>query len=73
MHQMRTSTNQVFSVVIRPKTVGNPIKEITKTVKELEKMQVLYTEIEPNPSKNRAMHEGDNPSLFFFFFFLMNL
>ena len=26
------------------------------------KNQLLCHEIEPNPSKDRAMHEGDNPS-----------
>jgi hypothetical protein len=36
-----------------------------KTVKELEKknqIHILCHEIEPNPSKDRAVHEGDNPS-----------
>jgi hypothetical protein len=32
-----------------------------KTVIEPKK-QILCHEIEPNPSKDRAMHEGDNPS-----------
>jgi hypothetical protein len=31
-----------------------------KTVKEPKK-QILFQEIEPNPSKDIAMHEGDNP------------
>jgi hypothetical protein len=26
------------------------------------KKQILWHEIEPNPSKDRAMHKGDNPS-----------
>jgi hypothetical protein len=51
-----------------------------KTVKE-PKNQILCHEIEPNPSKDRAVHEGDNPSfrdefikfscffVFVFFFF----
>jgi hypothetical protein len=26
------------------------------------KNQILCHEIEPNPSKDRAMHEGDNPA-----------
>jgi hypothetical protein len=26
------------------------------------KYQILCHEIEPNPSKDRSMHEGDNPS-----------
>jgi hypothetical protein len=33
-----------------------------KTVKEPEKPQIPCHEIEPNPSKDRAIHEGDNPS-----------
>jgi hypothetical protein len=32
-----------------------------KTVEEL-KNQTLCHEIEPDPSKDRAMYEGDNPS-----------
>jgi hypothetical protein len=49
---MRSSTNQVSSVVLGPKKL-----EIQKTVKELKKK----TNTVPNPSKDRAMHEGDNP------------
>jgi hypothetical protein len=56
MHQMRISTICVssdaqverFGIVM---TVKNP-KNKTKS----------YTEIELNPSKDRAMREGDNPS-----------
>jgi hypothetical protein len=59
MHQMRISTNQVSSVVLRPKKLE--IQKIVKTIKEPKK-QILCDEIEPNPSKDRAMHEGDNPS-----------
>jgi hypothetical protein len=33
-----------------------------KTVKEPKKPNTVH-EIEPNPSKGRAMHEGDNPSV----------
>jgi hypothetical protein len=40
--------------------VGNPEK-IVKSVKE-PKTQILRHEIELNPSKDRAVHEGDNPS-----------
>jgi hypothetical protein len=57
MHQMRISTNQVSSVVLRPKKLE--IRKIVKTVKEPKKTQILCHEIEPNPSKDRAMHEGD--------------
>jgi hypothetical protein len=41
--------------------VGNP-KTIVKTVQEPEKTQILCFEIEPNPSKDRAMPERDNLS-----------
>jgi hypothetical protein len=37
--------------------------EIRKNVKEQpDENQTECHEIEPNPSKDRAMHEGDNPS-----------
>jgi hypothetical protein len=39
--------------------------KIVKTIQEPKKTtkkQILCHEIEPNPSKDRAMHEGDNPS-----------
>jgi hypothetical protein len=48
MHQMHISTTLVSSVVLRPKKL-----EIRK--------QILCHEIEPNPSKDRVMPEGDNP------------
>jgi DNA-binding transcriptional regulator GbsR (MarR family) len=59
MHQMHISTNQVSSVVLRPKKLE--IRKIVKTVKEPRKTKykVLCHEIEENPSKDRAMHEGD--------------
>jgi hypothetical protein len=57
---MRISTNlNVSSVVFRPKKLEIR-KIIVKTVKEPEK--ILCQEIEPNTSKHRAMHEGDDPS-----------
>jgi hypothetical protein len=49
MHQMRISTNQVSSVVLKPKKLE--IRKIVKTVKEPKK-QILCHEIEPNPSKD---------------------
>jgi hypothetical protein len=61
MHQMRISTNQVSSVVFWPKKLGirnNNCENCTRA----EKSQILCHEIEPNPSNNRTMHEGDNPS-----------
>ena len=62
MHQMRISTNEVSSVVL-----GSKKLEVRKKKKKREKCkepkrQILCPEIEPNPSKDRAMHEGDNPS-----------
>jgi hypothetical protein len=46
-------------VVLRPKNI-----EIRKNVKSVKdpKNQILCHEIEPNSQKDRAMHEGDNPS-----------
>jgi hypothetical protein len=41
-------------------TVGNP--KNCENCKRAEKNQILCHDIEPNPSKDRAMHEGDNPS-----------
>ena len=60
MHQMRISTNQVSSVVLGSKKVGSPKKNV-KSVKS-GKNEILCHEIEQNPSKDRAMHEGNNPS-----------
>jgi hypothetical protein len=39
--------------------VGNPKKKMLKLYKSRQ-TQILSHEIEPNPSKDRAMHEGDN-------------
>jgi hypothetical protein len=41
--------------------VGNPNKNM-KTVKEPIKSKTESYGIEPNLSKDRGMHEGDNPS-----------
>ena len=61
MHQMRISTNQVSSVVLRPKKLK--IRKIVKNVNEPKKPKYCMSqEIELNPSKDRAMHEGENPS-----------
>ena len=38
--------------------VGNPKKKNERA----DKTQIECHEIKPNPSKDRAMHEGDNPS-----------
>jgi hypothetical protein len=47
-------------VVLRPKKVGNP-KNTVETVYEPKK-EILCHGIEANLSKDRAVHEGDNPS-----------
>jgi hypothetical protein len=63
MHQIRISTNQVSSVVLKPKKLEIRKNKIQKSVKEPgKKKTILCYEIEPNPSKDRAMHEGDDPS-----------
>jgi hypothetical protein len=51
----------IFSVVLRPKKLE--IRTKSENCIKAEKNQILCQEIEPNPSKNRAMHEEDNPSL----------
>jgi hypothetical protein len=59
MHQMRILTNDVSTVMLRPKTLE--IRNIVKTVESREKEECH--KMEPNPSKERAMSEGDD-SLF---------
>jgi hypothetical protein len=62
IHQMRILTNfKVSSVVLRPKKLEIR-KKAVKTVQEPTPPPILCHEIEPNPSKDNAMHEGDNPS-----------
>jgi hypothetical protein len=51
----------------KKKKKKNKTKQTTppkkKTNKQTNKQkQILCHEIEPNPSKDRALHEGDNPS-----------
>ena len=58
MHQMRISTNEVSSVVLGSKKLEVRKKNV-RSVKS-RKNEILCHEIEPNPSKDRAMHEGDN-------------
>jgi hypothetical protein len=58
MHQMRISTNGT-----QAEKVGNPKNcENYKRAEKKKPNQILCHEIEPNPSKDRAMHEGNNPS-----------
>jgi hypothetical protein len=47
--------------MFRPKE-GWEFEKDCVTVKEPGKKGSQTHEIEPNPSKDRAMHEGDNPS-----------
>jgi hypothetical protein len=53
MHQMRFSTNQVSSVVLRPKKL-----EIRKKNRKTVKDPNTVPWIEPNQAKDRAMNEG---------------
>jgi hypothetical protein len=55
MHQVSISTNDV-----QAKNVGNPETKC-ENCKRAANTQTEYYEVEPNPSKDRAMHEGDNP------------
>jgi hypothetical protein len=58
---MRISTNQVSSVMLRSKKLE--IRKKVKTVKKpSDENQTECHEIEPYPSKDKAMPEGDNPS-----------
>jgi hypothetical protein len=59
MHQMRISTS-LFSGTQAEK-VGNP-KNYENCKRAGKKTQILFHENEPNPSKDRAIHEKDNPS-----------
>jgi hypothetical protein len=55
---MCNSTNDVSIVMLRPKNleIQNDL-----TVKTRKKPQTECHEIDPKMSKDRAMHEGDNP------------
>jgi hypothetical protein len=61
IHQISISTNQVSSMVPRPKKLET--REKCENCERAEKTsQKLCHEIDVNPSKYRAMHDGDNPS-----------
>jgi hypothetical protein len=45
--------------MLRCLKLGNPVK---KKCERADKTQIECHEIEQNPSKDRTMHEGDNPS-----------
>jgi hypothetical protein len=65
MHQMRISTTQVSSVMLRSTKL-----EIWKNVKTVRTVgwKPDCHEIEPNPSKDRAMPKRDNPIYKIYFF-----
>jgi hypothetical protein len=58
MHQMRISTTQVSSVILRSKK-SEIRKKYVKMKEASDENQTECHEIEPNPSKDRAMREGD--------------
>jgi hypothetical protein len=62
MHQMRISTTQVSSVMLRSKKLEIQENKMWKLKELSDENQTQCHEIEPNPSNDRAMHEGDNPS-----------
>jgi hypothetical protein len=63
MHQMRISTFQVSSVMLRSKKLEIRKKREVKTVKEpSDENQTECHEMVRNLSKDRAMPEGDSPS-----------
>ena len=59
MHQMHISTNEVSSVVLELKKLEVEKTNCEKCKEPKKKNILLCHEIEPNPSKERAMHEGD--------------
>jgi hypothetical protein len=65
MHQMRISTNsKVSSVVLGSKELEirkKNCQNCKRAEKKTKTQQILRHEFEPNPSKDRAMHEGENP------------
>jgi hypothetical protein len=61
MHQMRILTSYVSSIMLRSKNLKKKTPKCYDC-KDPPKTQTQYFEMVPNPSKNRAMHEGYNPS-----------
>jgi hypothetical protein len=56
MHQMRISTTQDSSVMLRSKKLEIREKKVKTESRRMKK------KMEPNMSKDKAMPEGDNPS-----------
>jgi hypothetical protein len=73
---MRISTTQVSWSNAQVEKVGNPGEKMWKLKEPLDENQTEFHEIEPNPSKDRAMPEGDNPFvlrwIYIIYFFLHN-
>jgi hypothetical protein len=61
MHQMRISTNYFSSVMLRSKKLKIQ-KKCENWKSRRMKIKQEYHEIEPNPSNDTAMPDGDNPS-----------
>jgi hypothetical protein len=61
MHQMRISTTQFSSVMLRSKKLEIR-KKMWKRKEPSDENQTECHEIEQNPSKDTAMAEGENPS-----------
>jgi hypothetical protein len=61
MHQMGISTTQVSSVMLKSNKLEIR-KKMWKLKDPSDENQTECHELEPNPSKDRAMPEGDNPS-----------
>jgi hypothetical protein len=62
MHQMRISTTQVSSVMLRSKNLEIRGKKCENWKSRRKKTKTEYYEIEPKSSKDRAMPDRDNPS-----------
>jgi hypothetical protein len=62
MHQMRISTTQVSPVMLKSKKFEIPGEKMWKLKEPSDENQTECHEIEPNPSKDRAMPKEDNPS-----------
>jgi hypothetical protein len=60
MHQMHISTTNISSVMLRSKKLEIRGKNMWKLKDPWNENQTECHEIEPNPSKDRAIPEGDN-------------
>jgi hypothetical protein len=62
MHQVCISTIYVSSMILGLKNIEIQYTCNVKTIKIPKKAKMGY-EMEPNPSKDRAVHEGGDPSV----------